>query len=69
MELRHLRCSMAVAEELHFARSGTATHRAITAVALSDRRAPFPGFHLYYPSRRQHSQAFALVVKALRYRG
>jgi len=24
------------------------------------------GFHLYYPSRRQHSRAFALVVAALR---
>ena len=27
------------------------------------------GFHLYYPSRRQHSAAFSLVVDALRYRG
>jgi len=31
--------------------------------------APFPGYHLYYPSRRQLSPAFALLVKALRYRG
>jgi DNA-binding transcriptional LysR family regulator len=30
---------------------------------------PFPGYHLYYPSRRQHSPAFALLVDALRYRG
>jgi DNA-binding transcriptional LysR family regulator len=29
---------------------------------------PFAGFHLYYPSRRQHSAAFARVVDALRYR-
>jgi DNA-binding transcriptional LysR family regulator len=29
----------------------------------------FPGFHLYYPSRRQASPAFALLVEALRYRG
>jgi DNA-binding transcriptional LysR family regulator len=28
----------------------------------------FPGYHLYYPSRRQPSSAFALVVDALRYR-
>ena len=28
----------------------------------------FPGYHLYYPSRRQSSPAFALVVEALRYR-
>lgn len=30
---------------------------------------PFPGYHLYYPSRRQHSPGFALLVEALRYRG
>jgi DNA-binding transcriptional LysR family regulator len=29
---------------------------------------PFAGYHLYYPSRRQPSAAFALVVEALRYR-
>jgi DNA-binding transcriptional LysR family regulator len=29
----------------------------------------FPGYHLYYPSRRQASPAFALLVEALRYRG
>ncbi|MGI4840973.1 MAG: LysR family transcriptional regulator [Janthinobacterium lividum] len=28
----------------------------------------FSGFHLYYPSRRQASPAFALLVEALRYR-
>lgn len=30
---------------------------------------PFPGYHLYYPSRRQQSPAFALLVDALRFRG
>jgi DNA-binding transcriptional LysR family regulator len=30
---------------------------------------PFPGYHLYYPSRRQPSPAFTLFVEALRYRG
>lgn len=30
---------------------------------------PFPGFHLYYPSRRHPSPAFSLVLEALRYRG
>jgi DNA-binding transcriptional LysR family regulator len=30
---------------------------------------PFPGYHLYYPSRRQPSAAFALLVDALRRRG
>ena len=35
---------------------------------LEDWCAPFPGYHLYYPSRRQTSPAFALLVNALRYR-
>jgi DNA-binding transcriptional LysR family regulator len=30
---------------------------------------PFPGYYLYYPSRRQQSAAFALLVDALRYCG
>lgn len=29
---------------------------------------PFSGYHLYYPSRRQPSQAFAIVLEALRHR-
>lgn len=36
---------------------------------LADWCAPFSGYHLYYPSRRQSSAAFALIVEALRYRG
>jgi DNA-binding transcriptional LysR family regulator len=36
---------------------------------LADWCPPFPGYHLYYPSRRQPSPAFKLVVEALRYRG
>lgn len=36
---------------------------------LDDWTPPFPGYHLYYPSRRQQSPAFALLVEALRYRG
>ena len=35
---------------------------------LEDWCPTFPGYHLYYPSRRQSSPAFALVVDALRYR-
>jgi DNA-binding transcriptional LysR family regulator len=35
---------------------------------LADWTPPFPGYHLYYPSRRQQSPAFALLVEALRYR-
>lgn len=34
---------------------------------LPDWCPPFPGLHLYYPSRRQASPAFALLVEALRY--
>ena len=30
--------------------------------------ASFPGYYLYYPSRRQQSPAFTLLVEALRYR-
>jgi DNA-binding transcriptional LysR family regulator len=33
---------------------------------LQDWCPPFSGYHLYYPSRRQHSPAFSLVVDALR---
>ena len=36
---------------------------------LADWCPPFSGYHLYYPSRRQHTPAFALLVEALRYRG
>lgn len=35
---------------------------------LEDWCPTFPGYHLYYPSRRLSSPAFALVVDALRYR-
>jgi DNA-binding transcriptional LysR family regulator len=36
---------------------------------LADWCPPFPGYHLYYPSRRQPTAAFSLLVDALRYRG
>ncbi|MEA3540879.1 MAG: LysR substrate-binding domain-containing protein [Pseudomonadota bacterium] len=36
---------------------------------LDDWCPPFPGYHLYYPSRRQPKTAFALLIDALRYRG
>ena len=35
---------------------------------LADWCEPFPGYHLYYPSRRQPSPAFSLLVDALRKR-
>jgi DNA-binding transcriptional LysR family regulator len=36
---------------------------------LEDWCPPWTGYHLYYPSRRQPSSAFAVVLEALRYRG
>src|SRR5215470_7437967 len=36
---------------------------------LADWCPPYSGYHLFYPSRRQSSAAFALVVQALRHRG
>lgn len=36
---------------------------------LEDWCPPFAGYHLYYPSRRQTSPAFALFIEALRWRG
>jgi DNA-binding transcriptional LysR family regulator len=35
---------------------------------LADWCPPYPGYHLYYPSRRQLTPAFSLLVQALRYR-
>lgn len=35
---------------------------------LEDWCPPFPGYHLYYPSRRQASLAFRLLIEALKYR-
>lgn len=36
---------------------------------LEDWCEPFDGYYLYYPSRRQSSAAFTLLLDALRYRG
>ena len=36
--------------------------------ALEDWCPPFTGYHLYYPSRRQPTPAFAILVEALQYR-
>ncbi len=36
---------------------------------LEDWCPPFPGYHLYCPSRRQPTPAFAVLLEALRYRG
>jgi DNA-binding transcriptional LysR family regulator len=35
---------------------------------LDDWCPPFPGYHLYYPSRRHPSPAFTMLVDALRHR-
>jgi DNA-binding transcriptional LysR family regulator len=44
------------------------TRGALVSV-LQDWCPAFPGYHLYYPSRRQLSPAFQVVVEALRFRG
>jgi len=36
---------------------------------LADWCPPYSGYHLYYPSRRQPSATFNLVVDTLRHRG
>jgi len=36
---------------------------------LADWCPPFAGHHLYYPSRKQHSAALALVINALHWKG
>lgn len=36
---------------------------------LSDWCRPFSGYYLYYPSRRQHTPAFARLIEAVRYQG
>jgi len=35
---------------------------------LGDWCPPFPGYHLYYPSKRQAAPAFVLLIEALRFR-
>jgi DNA-binding transcriptional LysR family regulator len=35
---------------------------------LEDWCAPFPGYHLYYPSRRHSSAALSVLIDVLRYR-
>ncbi|MCC3704494.1 LysR family transcriptional regulator [Rouxiella badensis] len=35
---------------------------------LEDWCEPLPGYHLYYPSRKQHTPAFSLLLDKLRYR-
>jgi DNA-binding transcriptional LysR family regulator len=46
----------------------TAIQKGRLVRVLADWCPPHPGYHLYYPSRRQPSPAFALVVDALRHR-
>ncbi|MDP3410468.1 LysR family transcriptional regulator [Bosea sp. (in: a-proteobacteria)] len=40
--------------------------RALTLI-LDDWSAPFPGYYIYYPSRRQNLPAFKVIVEALRH--
>lgn len=36
---------------------------------LEDWCEPFPGYYMYYPSRKQHTAAFAQLIETLRYTG
>lgn len=36
-------------------------------IALDDWCAPFAGYYLYYPSRKQHTAAFSKLIEAVRY--
>ena len=47
---------------------GEARHGRAAAQVLEDWSPQFPGYHLYYPSRRQSSPAFNVIVEALRHR-
>jgi DNA-binding transcriptional LysR family regulator len=58
-------CGLAYLPEDHV-RGHIAEGRLIRA--LADWCPPYAGYHLYYPSRRHSSAAFAAVVEALRYR-
>lgn len=48
--------------------AGTAIERGDLVALLEDWCPPISGFHLYYPSRRQQSPAFQIIVDALRHR-
>ena len=44
-------------------------HQGRLVRVLEDWCPPFPGYHLYYPSRRHFSPALSVLVDVLRYRG
>jgi DNA-binding transcriptional LysR family regulator len=48
--------------------AGPAIARGELVAVLEDWCPPISGFHLYYPSRRQQSPAFQIIVDALRHR-
>ena len=51
----------------HFARLSPTCRTAPLVEVLQDWSEPFAGYHLYYPSRRQQTAAFRVVVEALRH--
>jgi LysR substrate binding domain. len=61
---------LAVARERSFTNAAQPhLERGTLVRVLEDWCPPFAGYHLYYPSRRQSSPAFDVLVQALRYRG
>jgi DNA-binding transcriptional LysR family regulator len=68
MSLRAARAGLGLAYVLEdIVRLDIASGRLVRV--LAEWSPPFSGYHLYYPSRRQPTPAFALMVEALRYRG
>lgn len=68
MSLRAARAGLGIAYVLEdIVQSDIGSGRLVRV--LAEWCAPFSGYHLYYPSRRQPTPAFALIVEALRYRG
>ncbi len=66
MRMRAVRAGLGIAfvpEDI--AREDVAAGRLVRV--LTDWCAPFPGYHLYFPQRRQVSPAFTLLVDALRH--
>lgn len=55
-----------VQEQLSGAMPPSSKQFVMTPAMLADWCPPFSGYHLYYPSRRQNSLAFRLLVNALR---
>jgi DNA-binding transcriptional LysR family regulator len=64
---REATCALAEIAKDILPRSGPLADGRLIRV-LADWSPQVTGYHLYYPSRRQHAPAFALLIETLRYR-